>query len=68
METYGNWSSADGINDFRTSHINSRRRINLHGTKITMSLVITNNDSLYHLDDYRYETFGTWQVLHLYLN
>lgn len=51
-----------GINhfiDLRSSSITSRRRINLSGYNFKASMVITNNDTLNHLNDYRYFWFYT---------
>lgn len=52
-EPFGYWSENEGIIDIRSSPINSRRRRNLLGAPITSSLVITQNDSKNHLEDYK---------------
>ncbi|XP_059610088.1 glutamate receptor 2-like [Phlebotomus argentipes] len=51
-EAYGEWDSKVGIRDFRSTRVLSRRRSNLHQTLLTTSIVITNPDSVNHLDDY----------------
>lgn len=43
----------DQFIDSRSSTITSRRRINLHGFNFRASMVITSNDTLNHLTDYR---------------
>lgn len=39
--------------DERTSYITSRRRQNLQATDLRASMVVTNNETLYHLTDYK---------------
>lgn len=41
--------------DFRPTPITSRRRSNLFGLHLNASMVITDNDTLNHLTDYKYE-------------
>lgn len=53
-EFFGQWNLRDGIQDNRPSRILSRRRRNLHGHLLGVSMVVTNNDTLNHLTDYRY--------------
>lgn len=43
----------DSFIDQRVTSITSRRRQDLRGIKIEASMVITNNDTLNHLTDYR---------------
>lgn len=45
--------------DLRSTSITSRRRINLSGYNFKASMVLTNNDTLNHLNDYRYFWLGT---------
>lgn len=54
-EPFGKWSSENGLFDERSTRILSRRRRNLMGRTISVSMVLTNNDSINHLHDYRYE-------------
>ena len=54
-ETFGKWFKInDSIVDLRKIKVTSRRRQNLHGALLTASMVITNNNSLNHLDDHKY--------------
>lgn len=39
--------------DYRWTPITSRRRKNLYGLALRASMVVTNNDTLSHLTDYR---------------
>ena len=39
--------------DFRNTPITSRRRSNLFGLHLNASMVVTDNDTLNHLTDYR---------------
>lgn len=39
--------------DFRDKPVTSQRRQNLFGLTLTASMVVTNNDTLSHLTDYR---------------
>lgn len=39
--------------DYRSTSITSRRRQNLFGLHLRASMVVTNNDTLNHLSDYR---------------
>ncbi|XP_031624941.1 glutamate receptor ionotropic, delta-2-like [Contarinia nasturtii] len=52
-ESFGTWSFADGLFDNRTNRILSKRRRNLKGRIISVSMVLTHNDSINHLTDYR---------------
>lgn len=54
FEAFGKWSDETGLLDQRSTRILSRRRRNLLGRTISVSMVISNNDSLNHLNDYRY--------------
>lgn len=53
-EMYGNWLSInDTFIDLRLVKITSRRRRNLNGAKLKSSMVVTNNETLNHLEDYQ---------------
>lgn len=53
-ENYGKWSKENNsFTDLRLVKITSRRRQNLRRTNLKASMVITNNDTLNHLDDYQ---------------
>lgn len=53
-EIYGKWSKKNNsFTDLRSTKITSRRRQNLKRTNLKASMVITNNDTLNHLDDYQ---------------
>lgn len=53
-EVYGKWSKENNsFQDLRLVKITSRRRQNLRLTNLKASMVITNNDTLNHLDDYQ---------------
>lgn len=52
-ESVGNVINATFI-DKRTTTITSRRRQNLQGIQMRASMVVTNNDTLNHLTDYKY--------------
>lgn len=53
-EIYGKWSNENNsFTDLRSTKITSRRRQNLRRTILKASMVITNNDTLNHLDDYQ---------------
>lgn len=52
FETFGNIESGQFI-DYRSTSITSRRRQNLCGLHLKASMVVTNNDTLNHLTDYR---------------
>lgn len=53
VETYGKWMLSSGIEDMRQSKVLVQRRRNLMGKHFKSSLVILNNDTWNHLDDYR---------------
>lgn len=54
-EIYGKWEKAeDTFVDLRKIKVTSKRRWNLMGTELKASLVVTNNETLNHLDDYQY--------------
>lgn len=53
FEAFGRWSDETGLLDQRSTRILSRRRRDLLGRTISVSMVISNNDSLNHLTDYR---------------
>lgn len=54
MEVYGRWTKAsDSFEDLRAERITSRRRRNLKGGEIKASMVVTNNETLNHLEDYQ---------------
>lgn len=55
LEPFGEWSDEIGLLDQRSTRILSRRRRDLLGRTISVSMVISNNDSLNHLHDYRYD-------------
>lgn len=53
IEKYGKWHRHnDTFENLQTIKITSRRRQNLRGLNLKASLVVTNNDTLHHLDDY----------------
>lgn len=52
-ENYGFWNKTNGLTDLRTTSILARRRKNLRGKLLTASVVLTNNDSVNHLTDYK---------------
>lgn len=53
-ETFGRWNYDDGLIDERSTRILSKRRRDLKGRVVSVSMVLTNNDSMNHLTDYRY--------------
>lgn len=56
IETFGEWNEMnDTFSDLRKNKITSRRRQNLLGAKLTASMVVTNNETMNHLEDYQYE-------------
>lgn len=55
FEPFGRWNTETGLLDQRTTRILSRRRRDLIGRTISVSMVLTNNDSINHLNDYRYD-------------
>lgn len=53
-ETYGKYfSENDSFVDLRDEIVTSKRRRNLMGTRLNATLVITNNQTLDHLNDYQ---------------
>lgn len=53
-EIFGKWNKVnDFFNDLRKVSITSRRRKNLHGAKLRASMVVTNDETLNHLEDYQ---------------
>lgn len=52
LELYGIIKNGK-FNNYRNHIINVRRRNNLYGTLINASLVVTNNNTLKHLTDFR---------------
>lgn len=52
-EKFGKWHFKEGLIDHRSSRVLSRRRRNLMGRPISVSMVLTNDDSINHLTDYR---------------
>lgn len=56
IETFGKWNEMnDTFTDLRVNKITSRRRQNLFGAKLKASMVVTNNETMNHLEDYQYE-------------
>lgn len=53
VESFGRIANGVFI-DFRKTPITSRRRSNLFGLRLNASMVITDNDTMNHLTDYRY--------------
>lgn len=52
-ENYGKWHKInDTFEDLRSVKVTSCRRRNLRGAELRASLVVTNNETLKHLDDY----------------
>lgn len=53
VEKYGKWHRHnDTFKNLQSIGVTSRRRQNLRGSKLKASLVVTNNDTLNHLNDY----------------
>lgn len=52
LEPFGNIENGQFI-DGRSKQITSQRRQNLLGLRLKASMVVTNNDTLNHLSDYR---------------
>lgn len=52
-EIFGTWSESNGLVDERSTRILSKRRRNLMGRTVSVAMVLTNNDSINHLTDYR---------------
>lgn len=52
VEIFGEIRNGQFI-DYRSNPITSRRRQNLFGLHLKASMVVTNNDTLNHLTDYR---------------
>lgn len=53
-ETFGKWNRVDDtFHDLRQVSVTSRRRKNLHGAKLKASMVVTNEKTLAHLEDYQ---------------
>lgn len=53
-ETFGKWNRVDDtFQDLRQVRISSRRRKNLRQAKLKASMVVTNADTLNHLEDYQ---------------
>lgn len=48
---FGYWNDSSGLIDSRETRILSRRRRNLNGKVLKSIAVVTNNDSIGHLDD-----------------
>ncbi|CAH1989642.1 unnamed protein product [Acanthoscelides obtectus] len=55
VETIGYWTLSGGLVEYGIEKNVLRRRGNLMGTTLDSCIVITNNDSLNHLTDKRYE-------------
>lgn len=54
VEYYAKWNVEQQLTIFEKEDIAAVRRKNLHGTVIRTAIVVTHNDTLNHLDDYRY--------------
>jgi glutamate receptor, ionotropic, invertebrate len=52
-EDYGTWDPQNRLTDLRSSHILSRRRLNIRQSPMASSLVIRNEDTVNHLYDYQ---------------
>lgn len=53
-EIFGKWSKVNNtFEDLRKVKVTSLRRRNLLGAKLKASMVVTNNDTLSHLEDYQ---------------
>lgn len=52
VENFGRITNGIFI-DYRSTSITSRRRSNLFGLRLNASMVITDNDTMNHLTDYR---------------
>lgn len=51
VENIGVWSPNTRLQDTRDTRVLARRRRNLMGMQLKTSMVVTNNDTLNHLDD-----------------
>lgn len=52
-EHFGFWDSERGLMDERSTRILSKRRRNLMGRKVSVAMILKQNDSLNHLTDYQ---------------
>lgn len=51
---YGKWTKVnDSFIDLRVIKVTSKRRRNLSGAELKASLVVTDNETLNHLEDYQ---------------
>lgn len=53
MKSRGSWSSNEGLMDARDTRVISRQRQNLMGMHFRSSMVISHNDSINHLEDFK---------------
>lgn len=53
LEDFGYWNYSSGLEDKRELKILSRRRRNLQGNVLKGALVLTNEDSINHMEDMR---------------
>ncbi|XP_044733585.1 ionotropic receptor 75a-like [Chrysoperla carnea] len=58
-ENYGEWNIENGIVDKRLEFGIARRRKNLQGLMMRVPLVVTNNDSMTHLNRFKYRHIDT---------
>lgn len=63
IEGIGTVSNTNKFVDLRPTKITSKRRQNLGGINLTAAMVVTSNDTLNHLDDYRFVTVD-WTPSH----
>lgn len=53
-ESFGKWLKvSDSFKDLRVIKVTSKRRRDLMGAELKASLVVTNNETLKHLEDYQ---------------
>lgn len=53
VENYAKWTEEHQLTIFEKEDITAVRRKNLHGTILRTAIVVTHNETLNHLDDYR---------------
>lgn len=51
IELFGIWSNNE-LHNYLTTHVTSRRRQNLKGAFLKASMVVTDNNTLNHLEDF----------------
>ena len=53
-ENYGNWTLEGGLHEHYWNVPTSQRRMDLKGANLVVCLVVFVNDTLNHLDDYKW--------------